>query len=269
MSKKINKKPLFTVEDVVHQKNPATTALSATDESSIQPKMESNATTAIDDLQPKNYADLEPHLAKLRLKVGKLFKAEFVNSLVYLIRLEYQPQAKFEATISELDWKQVDYLVQQLKKICKNKKHIITLINIMQLTKEEEEKKAEPAASTSNSKTQETKVSQNQELVAGKLTASAVIDAIYDYSNLISEVDTFDTSGTGSSGGNFFSLISIMIRFLYKLIKSASNSELLAKQIIELVLMLLSCIADFCYYEEIRIQVNIKVIFGFYLIFRK
>jgi len=202
----------------------------------------------------KTYINLEPKLLKLKENVGKLFKKEFVDSLAYLIQLEYNPQVKFEANLSKFEWKQLDYLMQQMKKICKNKKHILTLIHAMRIDDENSrnqvtQKKNDSSIGGTNS--------ENANENVKKISSNELIDAIYDYSTLINDADNSD-----GFNNDYFSLISIMIRFLYKLIKSTLNNEIIKLisqvevKIIDLALVLLSCLADFSYHEEIRIQVS-------------
>ena len=251
MSKKLKKnreeKPLFTIglSSPPHQSVQST---------SNKPSDESCISNVNANLNEKNYADLDPKLTKLKDKVGKLFKNEFVDSLIYLIRLEYNPQSKFEQNLAHTEWKKLDYLIQQLKKICKNKKHIIALINVMKIDEESSSHQHAQKKNTSNCSSNAAKFSETPKL---KKNTNELLEAIYDYSNLINEIDNFD-----GYTGEYFSLTSIMIRFLYKLLKTSLNADMTKQvvheevKIIEMCLILLSCLADFCFHEEIRLQVN-------------
>jgi hypothetical protein len=200
-------------------------------------------------------ADLKDKLNKLKAKLEKLFKIEFLNSLAYLIETEHQKQSKFEMSLPGMDWKLLDYFMQQLKKICKNKKHLLCLINNMMIHifKSKDAIKAEKSEAnqeSSNASSSSAKaINQHKNLV----------ENIYDYSNLINELDSLDNC-------DYFCLTGILVRLLYKLIKSTSNSgasgNVDSAKSYNLILIILSCLADTCYYEEVRIQ----VFFCFFLI---
>ena len=248
MSKKlkkgpVEKKPIFIL-DCSSPPNQA-------DQSTIKNEQQTSDFSS----NAKNVVDLEPKLLKLKENVGKLFKKEFVDSLAYFIKLEYNSQSNFEANLANIEWEKIDYFMQQLKKICKNKKHILTLINAMKI--EDDETRNQVVQKKNEGCSGETSSGKANEIIK-KISSNELLDAIYDYSKLINEVESHD-----GSIGYCFSLIGIMIRFLYKLIKSTLSNEIAhiisqkEMKIIDLALIFLSCLADFSYHEEIRIQVSI------------
>jgi hypothetical protein len=256
MSKKLKKnssekKPIFSLE-----------CDSPSGQANVSNIKNMQQTSVIDLIvKEKTIEDIEPKLSKLKENVSKLFKKEFVDSLAYLIKLEHNPQSKFEANLRNIEWKQLDYFMQQLKKICKNKKHILTLIHAMRI--EEKDSKIQVAQNKNEKSSDEIyseKVNESQK----QMSSSELLDAIYDYSNLINEVES-----QHASMGDCFSLIGIMIRLLYKLINSTLSNDvekIMSQEemkIINICLILLSCLADFSYHEEIRIQVkyfNIEIV---------
>ena len=171
---------------------------------------------------------LTAKLGELKLRLKKSFRSELVEAVCYFIKIENQRQTKLEGSVREFDWTKLDYFLQQFKKICKQKPHLILLIQKLQLG----------GACT---KTSEIKASKS--------------DASND--ELVAELD--DLSNANEEN---FSLIRIMIRFLFKLFKfnSYDNKKRLEfvddeNKLFNLQLLLLSCLADLCYYEELRIQV--------------
>ena len=75
----------------------------------------------------------------------------------------------------------------------------------------------------------------------------------YMISNLINELDSLDSC-------DYFCLTGVLVRLLYKLIKSTNSGASLnadSAKSYNLILVILSCLADICYYEEVRIQVII------------
>lgn len=205
-------------------------------------------TEPINKSEDDEQAELKDKLNKLKEKLEKLFKIEFLNSLAYLIEVEHQRQGKFEVGLAGMNWKLLDYFMQQLKKICKNKKHLLCLINnmLIHVVKSKDGVKAEKTTETNqdgSTPTSSKAINQHKSLV----------ENIYDYSNLINELDSLDSC-------DYFCLTGVLVRLLYKLIKSTNSGASLnadSTKSYNLILVILSCLADICYYEEVRIQVII------------
>ena len=180
---------------------------------------------------------LTAKLSELKLRLKKSFRSELIEAVCYFIKIENQRQTELESSVREFDWTKLDYFLQQFKKICKQKPHLILLTQKLQLS-------GMCAAKTSEFKTTKS-------------------DALNDETRveLVAELD--DLSNVNDE---HFSLIRIMIRFLFKLFKfnSYDNKKRLEfvddeSKLFDLQLLLLSCLADLCYYEELRIQVCVRV----------
>lgn len=198
-------------------------------------KCEPVKTSSLEVLVPNE--DLNELLKKLSQALQKSFKPEFIESIVYLIKFEHQEQTKFDSNVKEsINWTKLDYFSQQLKKISKTKPHLFMLTSKMLILPQKQSKQ------TSN-----TKSASNEDL----------IEPNRDYLNLVSD------HSTNPSQCDHFSLTSILVRIFFKFFKYKLNQndflvaeESNSKSLYNLSLVLLSCLADLCSYEEIRIQVK-------------
>lgn len=175
---------------------------------------------------------LEDKLKTLENSLSRSFKPEFINSIIYLIRIECQDQNVFDSNIDKIDWTKLEYFTQQLKKIVKNKSHLFLLNSQMNV-------------STGHHRKQ-------------KHEDESLHDSNRDYSLLIND---YSSSGSLSE---YFYLNQVLVRLIFKLFKSKLNSNDILKcdynhnqsqNTYNLCMILLSSLADLCFYEEIRIQV--------------
>ena len=195
---------------------------------------------------------LTPKLAELRGRLApKPFKTQFVDSLVYLICLEHRSQQAFDAAIhsTDLKWSQLEYAMGELKKIIKQKPAIQSLINKMQLVVKQEAN--QPPASVASS------ADYNMSCCSNSDDCSNSSNSCSDKIELFQELDDLNND-------DLFSLVKILIRFLFKLIKSKNptkdtaadiNTTRLNKQFFNLKLILISCLADLFNFEDIKLQV--------------
>lgn len=175
---------------------------------------------------------LEDKLKTLENSLSRSFKPELINSIIYLIRIEYQDQNSFDSNIEKIDWKKLEYFTHQLKKIVKNKSHLFLLISQMNV-------------STGHHRKQ-------------KHEDESLNDSNRDYSHLIND------HSSSYSWSEYFYLNQILVRLIFKLFKSKLNSNDIlksdyndnqSKDTYNVCMLLLSSLADLCFYEEIRIQV--------------
>ena len=146
--------------------------------------------------------------------------------------LNQQHQSNFDSSIEKLEWSKLEYFTQQLKKIVKNKSHLVMLNSKMSIATSHHRK------------------SKHDEEMSN--------DSNRDYSILINDYSSQQNQH------EYFSLTQTLVRFLFKLFKYKMNSNDIlkpdydlnqSKVLYNLCLILLSSLADLCYYEEIRIQV--------------
>lgn len=170
---------------------------------------------------------LNEKLNEVRLRLKKSFSAEFIESIVYFIQFEQQKQCNLESTFKCAQWSKLNYFLQQLKKICKQKQHLFLVFQKLQISS--------PKVSVISKKSEK-----------------------FDDDRIELKVEMDDCS----SSGDYFSLIRIMIRLLIKLIKFNCYGEEKRSQVVhdpreifKLELTVLSCLADMCFYEEVRMQV--------------
>ncbi len=204
---------------------------------------ENTDTTAI-LLFGSKLTELKSSLSSISL--SKLFKQNFIDSLVYLIRSEHKTQLDFNKHIesNELEWPQLNYALNEIKRICKQKNDLILFLNKMNIS------------------------SCNNENNNAKQTPSNINNS--DDSNSCCSSDRIELTNELDSHDEFFSLIKILIRFLFKLIKlkqQTDNNDYISNidqtKIFNLKLLLLSCLADLCHYDEIKLQVTFYFIYLF------
>jgi hypothetical protein len=186
---------------------------------------------------------LNDGLNKLETILEKSFKQEFIQSLVYFIRFEHQNQSEFESNLNkqDIDWLKIEYFLKQFKKICKQKTHLQLLIDKMLIIKKSCEINTETTVDS------DAKPSK-------KLSKKTTINE--DYSKLVNELSDFNAC-------EYFSLTNIMVRVLFKLVKSKlikNDSKIhqdieMNSKLFNLILVLLSSTADVCYYSETRLKV--------------
>ena len=110
-------------------------------------------------------------------------------------------------------------------------------------------------------------ISCNNENNNAKTTISNINNS--DDSNSCCSSDRIELTNELDSHDEFFSLIKILIRFLFKLIKLKQQTDnddiqnLDQTKIFNLKLLLLSCLADLCHYDEIKLQVTFYFIYLF------
>jgi hypothetical protein len=243
---------------------PATEPLLSTSISSAAHSSGTSCGTGIDLLSCSR--DLQDRLAELRRRLTpKPFKCHFVDSLIYIIRLEHRNQTEFDEAIysAYIQWSQLDYALNELKKIIKQKQAIRSLITKMQLHSRPNNHQTAIATAIQNNCSN---------------SNSSLFDEYSDSSNgcpdkieLSCELDDLNTN----NNDDLFSLVKILIRFLFKLIKLkvknpsketqvSTASIRLNKQLFNLKLILISCLADLFNFEDIKIQVSYFTIFSFY-----
>ena len=173
---------------------------------------------------------LDEKLQLLKQRLDKSFRSEFVGSLCYLISVESQSRCKLDSAMAELDWKRLEYSLNQLKKLCKNKNHLKYLLEKTMIKKAPVKPKVEAVAS-----------------------ATAVIKAACPKVSASNLAKTLDQEANDEE---YFVLTGIIIRFLLKLYHSKNTSTSNSVAVFDLKLLLLSCLADLCYYEEPRAHVT-------------
>ena len=200
---------------------------------------------AFDETDTKKQV-LADKLSELQIKLKKSFSAQFVESLCYFISTENQSQKDLELNLKSFQWSKLEYFLHQLKKICKQKQHLLLLLQKLKVNTVDPKVTSEPKILSSNKKSKQF----NENIVTNENNG--------DKLELNSEVDNLFSSGEEN-----FSLIRIIIRFLFKLFKFncysyQKRSEISndPKHLFDLQLILLSVLADICFYEEIRLQVS-------------
>ena len=182
------------------------------------------------------------------ISLSKLFKQNFIDSLVYLIRSEHKTQLDFSKHIqsNEFEWSQLNYALNEIKRICKQKNDLILFLNKMNIS------------------------CNNENNNANKTTISNINNS--DDSNSCCSSDRIELTNELDSHDEFFSLIKILIRFLFKLIKLKQQTDnddiqnLDQTKIFNLKLLLLSCLADLCHYDEIKLQVTHFILFTYFYV---
>lgn len=178
------------------------------------------------------------------ISLSKLFKQNFIDSLVYLIRSEHKTQLDFSKHIqsNEFEWSQLNFALNEIKRICKQKNDLMLFLNKMNISCNNENNNAKTKISNINNS---------------------------DDSNSCCSSDRIELTNELDSHDEFFSLIKILIRFLFKLIKLKQQTDnddiqnLDQTKIFNLKLLLLSCLADLCHYDEIKLQVIFYFIYLF------
>ena len=209
-----------------------------------------------------NRTILNEKLYQLSIVLKKSFKAEFIDSLSYLIRLENQSQARFNQSLEEkhLDWYKLEYFMLQLKKIIKHKSQLLELVNNMQI---------HGGGGGISSRSTQTAAHNSKNLLNEYYsTAGNTSNSAY-FSNLVIEYSNFSEKSTNriihDANNDFFLLTCILIRLLFKLINysnfrdNTANVPIDQNKLASLRLLLLSCLADLSFYEEIRTQVRLKI----------
>ncbi len=165
---------------------------------------------------------LVDRLNELKLKLKKSFSNEFIESVSYFLAFEHQRQDNLEASLSRIEWSKLNYFLQQLKKICKQRQHLFLFIQKLQISG------------------------------SGGGQASS--------KSTCGENEVGDLSDCSQEN---FSLIRVMIRLMVKAMKFSCCGEQRrlqvghdAVELFKLELAVLSCLADMCFYEEIRMQVR-------------
>lgn len=189
---------------------------------------------------------LDAKLLELKSRLApKPFKTTFVDALNYIIRLEHKKQLDFSTAFksSDLKWSQLDYALNELKKLCKQKHVILLLCNKMIIHKHLAEQ------TTANKEATKMIVSSDDE--------DSDLNTCLDRIELRTELDDLTLSNC-----DLFSLVKILIRFLFKLIKlNVADVDLV--KFYNLKLVLVSCLADLCHYEEIKQQVKFNSCLNF------
>lgn len=188
---------------------------------------------------------LNEKLNELKSKLKKSFSINFVESICYFIESENKRQSEIESSLETIQWPKLEHFLQTLKKMCKQKQHLLLLFQKLQVSS------AAPSTSTnvpSLSTGTATKKIKNTKAFTLKNDSREELDK---------EVDDFANPKEEN-----FSLVKIIIRFLFKLFKISCYGETKRKETVNdqnkflnLQLVLLSCLADICFYEELRIQV--------------
>ncbi|RNA26129.1 hypothetical protein BpHYR1_008377 [Brachionus plicatilis] len=171
---------------------------------------------------------LENKLKTLESSLTRSFKPELINSVIYFIRIEYQEQGSFDSNLDKINWSKLEYFTQQLKKIT----HLFLLNSQMNVSSGHHRKQ--------------------------KHEDESLNDSNRDYSVLINDFSS------PHHMSEYFYLNQILVRLIFKLFKSKLNSNEIFKydydvnhsqKFYNLSMILLSSLADLCFYEEIRIQV--------------
>ena len=159
---------------------------------------------------------LADKLNELKLKLKKSFSNEFIESVSYFLAFEQKRHDDLEACLGQIEWSKLNYFLKQLKKICKQRQHLSLFIQKLQISG------------------------------SGGTGSKATCGE--------NEVDDL---------GDDFSLVRVMIRLLVNMMKLSCCCEKRrlqmgydAGELFKLDLSVLSCLADMCFYEEIRIQVR-------------
>ena len=182
----------------------------------------------------KKPESLESCLEKMKKRLERHFKKEFIAALSSLVHVEYCQEDEFQENFNKSELNKLDYFAQQFKKICKNKKYLHMLSHEMLISNKSHHQStpstSKPATTSSNN----------------------------DFNSLQSDFDYLKC-------GEYFSLVQILIRFTFKLLKyTQAHSELSTKserwknslaQLNNLKCMLMSSLADLCYYEDMRLQI--------------
>ncbi len=170
---------------------------------------------------PNSNSLLAEKLKDLKVKLKKSFSNEFIESVCYFLEFEQRREDDFRMCLAKIEWLKLNYFLQQLKKICKQRHHLFMFVHI-----------------TANSYETDLKTSCTENV------ADCLNDRVEEN----------------------FSLVRVMVNLLVKMFNLDKSSEKNRMKVgydevelFKLELTVLSCLADLCYYEEIKIQVlNLK-----------
>jgi hypothetical protein len=182
-------------------------------------------------------------LDELKVKLNVTFKPSFTQTIIYLIQIENEKQDAIEKMYYSdlIDWTLLTNCLNKLKCICKNKHHLkIIIVELL------------PIKCTTN---------ETEPMSSSKASKISIEDKKVD-----------ETIA--------FSLPKVLIRLLFKLIKLSMSSNFIQlnekneqKKVFKFQLLLISCLADLCYYEEMRLELindsNLKHLFDLYIIYIK
>ena len=225
----------------------------------------SSSEVSVDLLPCSN--ELANKLAELRRRLTpKPFKSHFVDSLIYLIQLEHRNQTAFDEVIcsSHIQWSQLEYALNELKKIIKQKQAIRSLITKMQLN-------SQPLKDKQQQQQQQQQLETVMDAVYSNCSNSSSMSSVFDdYSDISNSCpDKIELStelndlSTNKNNDELFSLTKILVRFLFKLLKLkvsfSLTSNRLNKQLFNLKLISLSCLADLFNFEDIKMQVSVAL----------
>lgn len=214
-----------------------------------------NTTTAV----AGKVGTLDEKIKKLTDLLGKSFRPEFIQAFSYLIELENQKQALFKLP-DEVDWPKLNYFTQQLKKILKNKKHLDFLINRLLAVNSHNVhgKSVHPISSASTS----SGVGVGKKCAHTNTSSLASKSAINELLDLNSRDHSSLTNDVSLNDADCFSLTHLLVRFAFKLIKfknipaEKANDTSFMHNLAELKLVLISCLADLSFYDDLKVQVS-------------
>lgn len=162
------------------------------------------------------------------------FRAQLVDSLEYLVRIEMPRLDAFVFDTTQIDWTKLSYFPHQLKKMVKNKTHLDLLCSKMSST------------------------SKDYTITSGDLidTASGTTNSNRTLTSLVNDGNYAER--------DYFALTGLLVRFVYKLVRCKSKTHKTSEaagfvgddKVFEFVLVIISCLADLSFYEDLRAQVS-------------
>jgi hypothetical protein len=207
-----------------------------------------------------NTITLAEKLESLAKILKKSFKVEFIDSISHLIKLENQSQAAFNLSLETqpAPWPKLEYFLHQLKKIIKHKSQLLELVNNMQIHHH---------SKTTHSGTK----IKNATNILNEYYNKTSSNTNLSYLNLVIEFTDFTKAQSpdqeSDHNNDYFLLTNILVRLLYKLINYSptpqSNLNAEKPKLDNLMLLLLSSLADLSFYQELRVHVTFESLFYF------
>lgn len=160
------------------------------------------------------------------------FRAQLVDSLEYLVRIEMPRLDAFVFDTNQIDWAKLSYFPHQLKKMVKNKTHLDLLCSKMSST------------------------SKDNTITSDLIDTSSTTTSQRSLTSLVNDGNYAER--------DYFALTGLLVRFVYKLVRCKSKTHKTSEmtgfvgddKVFEFVLVIISCLADLSFYEDLRAQVS-------------
>lgn len=168
------------------------------------------------------------------------FRAQLVDSLEYLVRIEMPRLDAFVFDTQHIDWTKLNYFPHQLKKMVKNKAHLDLLCSKMSSSQKEP--------------------TQTQVLVSDLIDTTVLTTTHRNLTSLVNDGNYAER--------DYFALTCLLVRLVFKLVRCKSRGQKSGDmtgfvgddKVFDFVLLVISCLADLSFYEDLRAQVSVIII---------